>query len=294
MIVVTLLFMEWRSALLVALSIPITVAMTLGMCALLGVDIQQISIAALIIALGLLVDDPVVAGDAINRGAGARHAPRRGGLARSPEARPRDPLRHAHEHRRVLALAPGRRRRAGVHPIAADRRDRLAGGQPDRLDDLLIPLLGYYMLRGQKGLESGLDDGGKGSRFARIYNGFSELCMEHKWAAWPRASVLLFTALSLVPKIGTNFFPKDLHNTFTVNLFLPEGTPIRQTKAEALRAIAAIDKLAGSEAEAYTTFVGAGTSVLALGGPRAAGVELRPDPGPHPRRVRHRGRWRRG
>ena len=53
--------------LLVALSIPITVAMTLGICAMLGIDLQQISIAALIIALGLLVDDPVVAGDAINR-----------------------------------------------------------------------------------------------------------------------------------------------------------------------------------------------------------------------------------
>ena len=31
----------------------------------LGIDLQQVSIAALIIALGLLVDDPVVAGDAI-------------------------------------------------------------------------------------------------------------------------------------------------------------------------------------------------------------------------------------
>jgi multidrug efflux pump subunit AcrB len=62
-----MLFMEWRSALIVALSIPITLAMTLGMCATLGIDIQQVSIAALVIALGLLVDDPVVAGDAINR-----------------------------------------------------------------------------------------------------------------------------------------------------------------------------------------------------------------------------------
>ena len=53
--------------LLVAISIPLTVAMTLGVCQLLGIDLQQVSIAAMIIALGLLVDDPVVAGDAINR-----------------------------------------------------------------------------------------------------------------------------------------------------------------------------------------------------------------------------------
>ena len=35
---------------------------------LLGIDIQQVSVASLIIALGLLVDDPVVASDAIKRG----------------------------------------------------------------------------------------------------------------------------------------------------------------------------------------------------------------------------------
>src|SRR6185503_7167910 len=60
-------FWEWRSALLMALSIPITLAMTFGMMHMVGIDLQQVSIASLIIALGLLVDDPVVAGDAIKR-----------------------------------------------------------------------------------------------------------------------------------------------------------------------------------------------------------------------------------
>src|SRR5439155_23650424 len=60
-------FWEWRSTLLLALSIPITLAMTFGFMHLLAIDLQQISIASLILALGLLVDDPVVAGDAIKR-----------------------------------------------------------------------------------------------------------------------------------------------------------------------------------------------------------------------------------
>src|SRR5262245_47516829 len=60
-------FWEWRSAVLMAVSIPITLAMTFGLMQILGLDIQQMSIASLIIALGLLVDDPVVAGDAITR-----------------------------------------------------------------------------------------------------------------------------------------------------------------------------------------------------------------------------------
>jgi len=73
-ILVSLLgFWEWRSALLMALAIPITLAMNFGMIYLLGIDLQQVSVAALIIALGLLVDDPVVAGDAIKNDMAAGH-----------------------------------------------------------------------------------------------------------------------------------------------------------------------------------------------------------------------------
>src|SRR5215813_10127110 len=67
-------FWEWRSAVLMALSIPLTLAMTFGMMYALGIDLQQVSIATLIIALGLLVDDPVVAGDAIKRSLAAGYS----------------------------------------------------------------------------------------------------------------------------------------------------------------------------------------------------------------------------
>ena len=40
-VIVAVLFMEWRSALLVAISIPLTVAMTLGFCQIIGIDLQQ-------------------------------------------------------------------------------------------------------------------------------------------------------------------------------------------------------------------------------------------------------------
>ena len=60
-------FWEWRSAVLMALSMPIALVMTFGMAHLVNIDLQQVSIATLIIALGLLVDNPVVANDAIKR-----------------------------------------------------------------------------------------------------------------------------------------------------------------------------------------------------------------------------------
>jgi multidrug efflux pump subunit AcrB len=67
-------FWEWRSAFLISLSIPLTLAMTFGMMQAVNIDLQQVSIASLILALGLLVDDPVVANDSIKRELVAGHS----------------------------------------------------------------------------------------------------------------------------------------------------------------------------------------------------------------------------
>ena len=60
-------FWDWRAAMLMAASIPLTLALTFGVAQVIDIDIQQVSIATLIISLGLLVDMPVVAGDGITR-----------------------------------------------------------------------------------------------------------------------------------------------------------------------------------------------------------------------------------
>ena len=45
-------FWSWRTAILIAASMPITLAITFGVIHTLGIDLQQVSIASLIIALG--------------------------------------------------------------------------------------------------------------------------------------------------------------------------------------------------------------------------------------------------
>ena len=256
-VLVALVFMEWRSALIIALSIPITLAMTFVFCAILGVDLQQISISALIIALGLLVDDPVVAGDAINRELAAG-VPRDVAAWLGPQKLSRAILyatiTNCAAFMPLLVVSGGVGEFIWSLPVVVT-----ASLVASRLVSMtFIPLLGFYILRGQKGLEAGVGDGSGGSRFARIYNGFSEVCMEHKWASLTVCLVALGAGLSLLPLIGTNLFPKDLHSAFTVNLFLPEGSSIRESKAEAMAAIRAIDDLVGDDVEAYTTFIGAG------------------------------------
>ncbi len=57
--------MGMRNALIVSVAIPLSIAMTFSSMGVLDVELQQVSIAALIIALGILVDNAIVIIDAI-------------------------------------------------------------------------------------------------------------------------------------------------------------------------------------------------------------------------------------
>lgn len=58
---VSFLSLGWRTGTVVALSIPLVLAMTFLAMKLFGIDLQRISLGALVIALGLLVDDAIIA-----------------------------------------------------------------------------------------------------------------------------------------------------------------------------------------------------------------------------------------
>lgn len=66
-IVLITLVMNWRVGLIVALAVPITYALTLMVNLLAGYTINRVTLFALILALGLLVDDPIVAVENIYR-----------------------------------------------------------------------------------------------------------------------------------------------------------------------------------------------------------------------------------
>jgi len=57
---VSFLSLGWRTGLVVALSIPLVLALTFVVMKVVGIDLQRISLGALIIALGLLVDDAII------------------------------------------------------------------------------------------------------------------------------------------------------------------------------------------------------------------------------------------
>ncbi len=58
---VSFISLGWRTGTVVALSIPLVLAITFFLMKVFGIDLQRISLGALVIALGLLVDDAIIA-----------------------------------------------------------------------------------------------------------------------------------------------------------------------------------------------------------------------------------------
>jgi multidrug efflux pump subunit AcrB len=220
-------FWEWRSALLMALSIPLTLAMTFGMMSVLGIDLQQVSIASLIIALGLLVDDPVVAGDAIKREM-ARGVP---------------PLMAAWLGPTKLATAI---LFATITNIVAYLPYLLLPGDTgtflyslpvvitcslvaSRIVSMtFIPLLGYYVLR--PGRELPLEARRQTAFGARYYR-LGQVAIRHRRGLLGVALLVLVAGAALASRLKPQFFPQDHQYLSYVDVWLPEDAPLSATRA---------------------------------------------------------------
>lgn len=66
-LVVSFLSIGWRSGIIIAITIPLVLAATFAIMYQLGIDLQRISLGALIIALGLLVDDAMIVVEMMER-----------------------------------------------------------------------------------------------------------------------------------------------------------------------------------------------------------------------------------
>ncbi|MES1261196.1 MAG: efflux RND transporter permease subunit, partial [Acidobacteriota bacterium] len=236
-------FWEWRAALLMALAIPITLLMTFGMMSAAGIDLQQVSIATLIISLGLLVDDPVVAGDAI------RHD-----LAAGKPA--------------ILAcwLAPTRLANAilfaTITNIVAYLPFLLLSGNTgqflyslpvvitcslvaSRLVSMtFIPLLAYYLLK-PKAEESAEEKRTHG--FAAFYYRAGGFAIRHRKLALLSSLLILAAGGWIGANLGQQFFPKDLSYLAYINVWLPEDAAFGITNDTAARVEAVVQHVASEQ-----------------------------------------------
>ena len=126
---VMLLFLGWREALVVAAIVPFAVSFAFALMGPFGVEIQQVSIAAIIISLGLLVDNGVVVVEDMQRRVREGAAKDEAALAAGRQYAGTTADRVRHHGRRLPAAVPARRHRGAVRLLARRRRDADADGQ---------------------------------------------------------------------------------------------------------------------------------------------------------------------
>jgi multidrug efflux pump subunit AcrB len=227
-------FWDWRAAALMAASIPLTLAMTFGIVHVLGIDIQQVSIATLIIALGLLVDMPVVAGDAIKR--------------ELASGSPRDLASWIGPTKLAKAIVF-----ATITNIVAYLPFLMLTGDtyfflyslPVVMTCTLVasvivsftfmPLIAYYLIKPPKKAEEPMAKR-RTHGFPGFYYRVGDFCLGHRWGVF--AGSLLFLVLGgfLFSRLTPQFFPKDLSYLSYVDVWLPPDAPLGATDAAAKRA----------------------------------------------------------
>ncbi len=227
-------FWEWRLALIMALAIPITLAMTFGVVYMLGIDLQQVSIASLIIALGLLVDVPVVSGDGIKRHL-AEGFPRMIACWLGP-----------------TKLATAIFYATITNIIAYLPFLMLTGNTGEFLKSLpvvmtasllcalvvsmtFVPFLGYYILRAPKKAEPTIEEM-RQRGFYGFYNRLVGRAIKHRWAVFAGSLVFLIGGGLYGSRLKTQFFPEDVQYWFYLDIWLPNDTPLSATNDTATQA----------------------------------------------------------
>jgi multidrug efflux pump subunit AcrB len=251
-------FWEWRSALLMALSIPITLAMTFGMMYVLGIDLQQVSIASLIIALGLLVDDPVVAGDAIKRDLAAGHSRMVAawwGPTKLAKAILFATITNIVAYLPFLFLAGDTGTFLYSLPVVIG-----CSLVASRLVSMtFIPLLGSYLLRLKT--ERPIEERRK-TGFAAAYYRVGRAAIQHRWAFLAGSLVILVLGGYFVSQLKTQFFPQDLQYLSYVDIWLPEDAPVAATGRVAEEVESTIRRVTGEYAKDHSTQSGHPREVL--------------------------------
>ena len=227
-------FWEWRLALIMALAIPITLAMTFGIVYMLGIDLQQVSIASLIIALGLLVDVPVVSGDGIKRHL-AEQFPRSVSCWLGP-----------------TKLATAIFYATITNVIAYLPFLMLTGNTGEFLKSLpvvmtasllcaylvamtFVPFLGYYILRAPAKREPTIEEM-RQRGFYGFYNRLVGRAIKHRWAVLGGSLVFLIGGGLFGSRLKTQFFPEDVQYWFYLDIWLPNDTPLSVTNDAATQA----------------------------------------------------------
>jgi multidrug efflux pump subunit AcrB len=256
-LIVSFVSLGMRAGLVVALSIPLTLAITFVFMEYDGISLQRISLGALIIALGLLVDDAMIAVEMM--------------VARLEAG---DPLQKAatyvYSHTAFPMLTGTLVTVASFMPVGLN--SSAAGEFTFSLFVVIAvslivswivavvfaPLLGVTIL--PKAMKRHEETSGW---FARSFAALLDLCMRFRWITIALTVIAFSASVYGVRFVQQQFFPSSDRLELIVDFSLPNNASITETDAQMAKFEK--DKLEGNpDIERWSTYVGQGAQRFVL------------------------------
>lgn len=223
---VMLLTLGPRTGLLVSALIPTTMLVSILLMSAFDIGLDQISIASLIIALGMLVDNAIVMSESImvmmERGKTAAEA----AIASAKELRIPLLVASLTTSASFLPIFLAKST-VGEYTASIFKVVTIALLSSWVLALTMTPLLCVLFLKVKQGTKS---DDDEGSAMYRVYHRILMLGLRHRLAAIAVTIIVFFFTMSLFPKIPFQFFPPSDRPMITAELKLPDGTPIERTE----------------------------------------------------------------
>ena len=253
---------DWRPGMVVGITIPLVLAITFVTMYYWGVGLHKISLGSLIIALGLLVDDAIIAVEMMVRKLEEGYDKARAATF-AYEATAMPMLTG------TLITAVGflpiglARSTVGEYTFAIFAVTAAALLISWLVSVYFVPYLGTLLLKTKphangNGEPHELFDTPFYARFRALVNG----CVKHRWITIALTIGTLVLGLVGMGKVQNQFFPDSSRLEILVDLWSPEGTSFEANEQTARRVEARVMKLEG--ADHVTTWIGSGAERFAL------------------------------
>ena len=259
LIVVYLFLRDWRATWVSAIALPLSIIPTFAVIYFLGFSLNMITLLALSVVVGILVDDAIVEIENI-----VRHL----GMGKSPIEAARD----AADEIGTAVIATSMTLAAVFVPVAfmpgiAGKFFREFGWTAATavlfsllVARLLTPMMAAYQLKPHT---ENPEDGRLMKRYMRLVT----WATHNRWKTLLMATLFFFASLAMIPFIPTTFIPVADQGRSNLSIELPPGTPIETTTQVAERA----RKELGSIKELKQVFAMIG-AVPDVGDPSKSGV----------------------
>lgn len=239
-----------RPGAVVALAIPLTLAVVFAVMNIANIDLHRISLGALIIALGLLVDDAMTTVDAMLRRLGAGDSMD-------------DAATFAYRTLAAPMLIGALVTIASFVPIGFARSnageytfDIFSVVGISLIASWLVavvfgPLLGKAILKAPK-----VEAEPKPSKMVAVYSTFLKGAIRARWLTIALTLAAFVAALFLLRYVPQQFFPSSDRSELTVGMTLRQNASIYATEAQAIRLEAFLKD--DPDIDHYSTYVGRG------------------------------------